>query len=335
MILLLLGPGMSAIHTPAGETIVSGDRLTEERGMSSVAPLHENGTIRWTNVPRQPIPPLQNINLWVGHQLNHKRLPKEYKHMPPDGKLMASLEGYPEGLMAIPNDDGSPRIIVPKSQIKSLVLQCHEDIHHQSHVKVLYILKPLFYWPGMHDSIEKLCTACQTCITASVRRKHLKAKFDPNAPPSTMLPRQDYGIDFYGVFKGEILVMVDLFTRETILAHLNTRTQDNVAKTILRNIIFQRGVPRSLRTDNAPELSSLTGAVSAICEYLKIDQIRTGGHNPRGNSICERVNQSIGSMIRKLSDQEYKQLKNIALPAFQFAINTSFNSAIGCTPFEA
>jgi hypothetical protein len=40
-------------------------------------------------------------------------------------------------------------------------------------------------------------------------------------------------------------------------------------------------------------------------------------------------------MIRKLSDQEYKQLKNIALPAFQFAINTSFNSAIGCTPFEA
>ena len=40
-------------------------------------------------------------------------------------------------------------------------------------------------------------------------------------------------------------------------------------------------------------------------------------------------------MIRKLSDQEYKQLKTIALPAFQFAINTTFNSAIGCTPFEA
>ena len=39
-------------------------------------------------------------------------------------------------------------------------------------------------------------------------------------------------------------------------------------------------------------------------------------------------------MIRKLSDQEYKQLKTIALPVFQFAINTTFNSAIGCTPFE-
>jgi hypothetical protein len=28
-------------------------------------------------------------------------------------------------------------------------------------------------------------------------------------------------------------------------------------------------------------------------------------------------------------------LKSIALPAFQFALNTTFNSAIGCTPFEA
>jgi hypothetical protein len=28
-------------------------------------------------------------------------------------------------------------------------------------------------------------------------------------------------------------------------------------------------------------------------------------------------------------------LKSIALPAFQFALNTTFNTAIGCTPFEA
>jgi transposase InsO family protein len=184
----------------------------------------------------------------------------------------------------------------------------------------------------MTKDIEKMCTSCRTCITSSVRRRHLKAKFDLNAPPSIILPIQDYGIGFYGHYEGEILVIVDLFTRETILTHLNNRTQDNVAKVIIRNIIFQRGVSRSLRTDNAPELSSITGAVSAICEYLKIDQIRTGGHNPRGNSICERINQSVGSMIRKLSDQEYKQLKMIALPAFQFVINTTFNSAIECTP---
>jgi hypothetical protein len=40
-------------------------------------------------------------------------------------------------------------------------------------------------------------------------------------------------------------------------------------------------------------------------------------------------------MIRKLSDHEYKNLSTLYLPSFQFAINTTFNFAIGCTPFEA
>ena len=50
---------------------------------------------------------------------------------------------------------------------------------------------------NLHDSVSQ--------------KTSLKAKFDPNAPPSTMLPRQDYGIDFYGVQDGEIMVIVDLF----------------------------------------------------------------------------------------------------------------------------
>jgi hypothetical protein len=40
-------------------------------------------------------------------------------------------------------------------------------------------------------------------------------------------------------------------------------------------------------------------------------------------------------MIRKLNDQEYKNLGTRTLHAFLFALNTTFNSAIGCTPFEA
>jgi len=106
-----------------------------------------------------------------------------------------------------------------------------------------------------------------------------------------------------------------------------------VARTILRRIIFERGVPISLRSDNAPEL--MKGIVKKICGYLNIQQIVTGGHNPRGNAICERANQTVGSMIRKLSDKEYTQLKTHAVPAFQFAMNTTFHSSIGCSPFEA
>ena len=118
-------------------------------------------------------------------------MPDKYMDNPPHGLLITQVDGYPEGLLAVPNPYGSPRIIVPKSQVNALVLQCHEDIHHQSHIKVLHVLKALDYWPGMSAHAEKLCTACQTCLTASVRRKHLKTTFDAHAPQSTAMPRQD------------------------------------------------------------------------------------------------------------------------------------------------
>ncbi len=68
-----------------------------------------------------------------------------------------------------------------------------------------------------------------------------------------------------------------------------------------------------------------------MCQYL---DTLTGEHNPRGgNAICERVNQTLGAMIRKLSDLDYKDLKGF-LPSFEFMINTTLSSATKCTPFE-
>ncbi len=128
-------------------------------------------------------------------------------------------------------------------------------------------------------------------------------------------------------------MIVDLFTRETILQWLPSRKQEQVAKTILRRVIFERGVPLSIRSDSAPEL--MKGVIQRICFYLNIKQIVTGGHNPRGNAICETANQTLGNMIRKLSDKEYNTLKTLALPAFQYAMNITPHSSIGYSPFEA
>jgi hypothetical protein len=166
-----------------------------------------------------------------------------------------------------------------------------------------------------------------------MRREKIKSEFDALGPQSKAGPRQHYGMDFYGLMKGEVLVIVDLFTRETILQWLPSRKQEHVAKTILRRVIFERGVPLSIRSDNAPEL--MKGVIQRICSYLNIKQIVTGGHNPRGNAICERSNQTLGNMIRKLSDKEYSNLKTLALPAFQYAMNITPHSSIGCSPFEA
>ncbi len=86
------------------------------------------------------------------------------------------------------------------------------------------------------------------------------------------------------------------------------RKQDKVAHTILRRVIFERVVPLSIRSDRqcswAHERSNAKNLL--ISQHQKSV---SGGHNPRGNAICERANQTLGKMIRKLTDKEYSTLK--------------------------
>jgi transposase InsO family protein len=242
------------------------------------------------------------------------------------------MKNYPHGLLAIPSDGYSgQRILVPVDEQKALIKSTHAEIHHQGHTKVHHVLYPLYYWPGMDATIEAVCTACAKCIRETRRRRKLNLDFNPSSQKELLLPRQRYGIDLYGIHNDEILVMVDLFSRETMLEFLPARRMEHVCQTKLKRIIFSRGVPNELRSDNAPEL--MQGIVRQVCQYLDITQIVTGGHNPRGNAICERVNQTLGSMIRKLSNLDYKDLKNF-LPSFEFMINTTLSSSTKRTPFE-
>ena len=272
---------------------------------------------------------IEPIKNWIGNQLTNQNISRSVKQT-----IIKTHDNYPDGLLAIPSTKGGPpRIIVPLSEQEGLVKQAHLDIHHQNHRKVHSILYPLYWWPQMDRQIESICKACSHCQSGKMRREKIKSEFNAHGPQAKAGPRQHYGMDFYGLMNGEILVIVDLFTRETILQWLPNRKQDQVAKTILRRVIFERGVPLSIRSDNAPEL--MKGVIKRICTYLNIKQIVTGGHNPRGNAICERANQTLGNMIRKLTDKEYTSLKTLALPAFQYAMNITPHSSIGCSPFEA
>ncbi len=91
------------ILSPAANTITTGERHNREHETRAITPVLEKSKIRWKNVPKHPIPALSDLNQWIGHQLKHKQLPKEYTEKPPKGKLITSVEGHPTGLLAVPN----------------------------------------------------------------------------------------------------------------------------------------------------------------------------------------------------------------------------------------
>jgi hypothetical protein len=75
------------------------------------------------------------------------------------------------------------------------------------------------------------CTSCAKCIRANRRRKKLNLDFNPESDKELLLPRHRYGMDFYAVHNGKILVMVDLFSRETMLEFLPSRKMEKVCQT--------------------------------------------------------------------------------------------------------
>ncbi len=101
--------------------------------------------------------------------------------------------------------------------------------------------------------IKAICKACQQCQAAKVRRQQLSAAFEQADKEDLPLPRQAYGIDFYGHTHGYILVAIDLCTREVSLWLLPDGKMEGVAKALLSGIIFQRGVPLTFVNDEAQE----------------------------------------------------------------------------------
>ena len=69
---------------------------------------------------------------------------------------------------------------------------------HVDGTRVHHELSRKFYWPNMTKQIKAICKACQQCQAAKVRRQQLSAAFEQADKKDLPLPRQAYGIDFYG-----------------------------------------------------------------------------------------------------------------------------------------
>jgi transposase InsO family protein len=248
--------------------------------------------------------------------------------------LLDSPPGFSDGLLVIEDDQRRQRIVVPSEQRERLIKQEHLSLLHVGPERVARALTKRYYWYNMNNLIKRIVMSCHDCRVSKIRLQRLSLEFAEADANQLPLPRQNYGIDFHGHARGEILVAIDFVTREVCLWLLPNRKQENVSRALLSGLVFVKGVrvPLEFRSDNAPELMS--GLVSAMSHYLGVEQITTGGYNPRGNAIVERFVHYLGHMLRIASNDEYNNLKDY-LQCIAFAHNCTYSSVIECTPFEA
>jgi hypothetical protein len=141
---------------------------------------------------------------------------------------------------------------------------------HQNGTRVHYELSRKYIWSNMARDVKVICKACQTCEKSKMRRQSLSAEFEQADKDDIPLPRQAYGIGFYGHTKGEILVAIDLCTREVMLWFLPDRKMEGVTRALLSGLFFRKGVPLLFFNDEAKEF--VDGTVHAMSEQILRNQ---------------------------------------------------------------
>ena len=93
-----------------------------------------------------------------------------------------------------------------------------------------------------------------------------------------------------------IIVLLDCYSRFTVLVPASNHTADTVSNALLRHVVSYFGTPRRLLSDHGREfVGEIWGKLTST---LGIQRVLTSPYHPEGNSINERSHRTMNDMLR-------------------------------------
>ena len=125
--------------------------------------------------------------------------------------------------------------------------------------------------------------------------------------------------------------MINLFSRYVHSVALPNQTAQTFCTTVLNSWILRFGAPLKILTEEGANFES------AICSKFgllwRIFTKRTTAYHPATKLACERINQSINHVLRKLLNLHNLNYLDTVLRAVLFAYNRTTHSSTGFKPF--
>ncbi|GBO17894.1 Pro-Pol polyprotein [Araneus ventricosus] len=211
------------------------------------------------------------------------------------------------------------------------------NAHERGHTGVKYTEKHLqdyYYIPKLRQKVEKIISNCVHCILINQKRGKKEGLLHPLQKEDT--PLHTYHIDHLGPLESTnknykyVLAIIDAFTKFVwIYPTKSTTSAEVIAKLEIQKAVF--GSPFQIISDRGTAFTSGDFADYCAKEKIKHHSITTG--LPRANGQIERINQTIISVISKLSlenpNKWYKFTNEL-----QQTINSTYQRSIDTTPFE-
>ena len=212
--------------------------------------------------------------------------------------------------------------MIPEKFRPKLLSELHHV--HPGIVKMKWIARSYFWWPGLDSSIEKLAKSCLEC--QAVKKTPQTAPLHPWSWPTTVFQR--IHVDFAGPFQETMfLVAIDAFSKWPEVFVLKRTTVDKTVE-CLRSMFCRYGYPEQLVSDNGPQFVSEEFAV--FMKLCGVKHIRSAPYHPATNGLAERFVQSM--------KQSLKASRSSGLPLtqrlsdFLLMYRSSAHSTTGVTP---
>ena len=224
-------------------------------------------------------------------------------------------------------------IVLPVSMFLDTIRRVHENGHFGVK-RVTDRIKEEFYIPNLSERVERVISCCVPCILAEKKKGKKEGMLSPIPKGDT--PLCTYHIDHKGPMASTgkqyqyILVVVDAFAKFVWIYPSKTT---NAAEVVQKLVIQQKsfGNPKRIISDKGAAFTSKEFKDYCASESIEHFTITTG--IPRANGQVERINRTIISVLTKLSiekpDHWYKHVDQL-----QRCLNSSFQRAVGMTPFE-
>ena len=231
------------------------------------------------------------------------------------------------------------KMVIPAcTDLKQKLLAEHHDVVYSGHAgnkKTLESLSRFYWWPGMRGEVRQYVEHCDSCQRNKSSTQKPAGLLQPLPIPEgkwnsigidwiVKLPCTQSGYD-------AIMVVIDRFSKLIHLVPTHTSaTAEDVAKIFIDRVVRLHGLPNTIVSDRDAKFTSVFWRT--VCELWQVRQAMTTAFHPQTDGQTERVNRMLEEYLRHYVSPMQDNWDQF-LPMAEFALNDSYHSSIGMTPF--
>lgn len=214
---------------------------------------------------------------------------------------------------------------------------CHDApwAAHLGRDKTMALVSSMYYWPGISDAVRQHVNSCLQCQRNKPSNRKPAGLMVPTQIPErrwssisvdfiTQLPRTERGHDAVTVF-------VDRLSKRVHYVPTTTQmTAETFACTFVQTIFANHGLPQEIISDRDSKF--ISAFWKEVSRMLGVQRCLSTAFHPRSDGQTERANRTLEEALRAYVCADQTDWDD-HLPLVEFAVNNSWHSAIGTTPF--